>query len=96
MKDVGKAVAPDDIRQSPYTNNAQVCLKMPRGLLTSYNVLQPFHNDTCDVLCMYAMDRSRTGGRSMLASTAYVYNEIAQSRPDLIHILSENAWPFDA
>lgn len=35
------------------------------------------------------------GGTSILASSWTVYNELAATRPDLIHVLSKPDWPFD-
>jgi hypothetical protein len=35
------------------------------------------------------------GGQSVLASAYTVYNELAATRPDLIHVLAEPNWPFD-
>lgn len=44
---------------------------------------------------MYVMDRPLSGGGSKIASTARVYNEIAATRPDLIHVLAKGDWAFD-
>lgn len=44
---------------------------------------------------MYVLGQAAEGGKSILASTAAVYNEIAATRPDVIHTLMENAWVFD-
>jgi hypothetical protein len=35
------------------------------------------------------------GGASVLASSWTVYNELAATRPDLIHVLAKDDWPFD-
>ncbi|KAI1354611.1 TfdA family taurine catabolism dioxygenase TauD [Xylaria sp. FL0043] len=55
---------------------------------------QVFHTDSGDIVSLFALETSATGGASKLASTWRVYNEIAATRPDLIHTLSEN-WPVD-
>jgi len=55
----------------------------------------PFHTDRCDILAMYALDVSAHGGESLLASAATVYNEIAATRPDVIHVLADPSWVFD-
>ena len=44
---------------------------------------------------MYAINVASNGGESLLASTGKVYNEIAASRPDVIHVLSDGGWVFD-
>ncbi|KAK5660570.1 hypothetical protein OQA88_13124 [Cercophora sp. LCS_1] len=56
---------------------------------------QPFHTDLCDVLSLYALGTAAYGGESFLASSAKIYNEIAATRPDIIHVLSKPDWPFD-
>jgi hypothetical protein len=44
---------------------------------------------------MYAYDVSPSGGESLLASNAKIYNEIAAKRPDIIHTLAKDDWVFD-
>jgi len=57
---------------------------------------QPFHNDTVtDVLGLFTQSCSKDGGQSMLASVWTVYNELAATRPDLIHTLAKSDWPHD-
>lgn len=48
-----------------------------------------------DCLCLFTKNLSEKGGRSILASAYTVYNEIAATRPDIIHTLAESNWPFD-
>ncbi|GAB1317294.1 Taurine hydroxylase-like protein SAT17 like [Madurella fahalii] len=57
---------------------------------------KPFHTDTVtDCLCLFSQNLAKTGGRSVMASAWTVYNELAATRPDLIHVLSAPDWPFD-
>ncbi|OCL07417.1 Clavaminate synthase-like protein [Glonium stellatum] len=56
---------------------------------------QPFHNDVCDILAMYVQEQAAGGGESHLASSAKIYNEIAATRPDVIHTLADPSWIFD-
>ncbi|KAK4449882.1 hypothetical protein QBC34DRAFT_462546 [Podospora aff. communis PSN243] len=56
---------------------------------------QPFHTDLCDILSLYALDVAAYGGESFLASSAKIYNEIARTRADIIHVLAKDDWPFD-
>ncbi|RYP14359.1 hypothetical protein DL765_006404 [Monosporascus sp. GIB2] len=51
---------------------------------------QVFHTDSGDIVALFALETAAEGGASKLASTWRVYNEIARSRPDLIHTLSQN------
>lgn len=58
--------------------------------------LKPFHTDTVnDCLCLFVESLAASGGRSVLASSWTVYNELAATRPDLLHVLSQPDWPFD-
>ncbi|KAK0644660.1 hypothetical protein B0T16DRAFT_460692 [Cercophora newfieldiana] len=61
-----------------------------------YGSDKPFHTDTVtDTLCLFAQSLAAAGGRSVLASAYTVYNELAATRPDLIHTLAAPDWPFD-
>lgn len=51
---------------------------------------QVFHTDSGDIVSLFALDSALEGGASKLASTWKVYNEIAGTRPDLIHTLSQD------
>ncbi|GAW21693.1 hypothetical protein ANO14919_112170 [Xylariales sp. No.14919] len=55
---------------------------------------QVFHTDSGDIISLFALETSAAGGASKLASTWRVYNEIAATRPDLIHTLSED-WQME-
>ncbi|KAF2761734.1 Clavaminate synthase-like protein [Pseudovirgaria hyperparasitica] len=55
----------------------------------------PYHNDVCDILCMYIQDSAANGGESTLASSATVYNRIAASRPDMVNTLAAPIWVYD-
>ncbi|KAF2104879.1 Clavaminate synthase-like protein [Rhizodiscina lignyota] len=56
---------------------------------------QPFHTDVCDILAMYVQNQAPEGGESHLASCGKIYNDIARTRPDVIHTLAEPNWIFD-
>ncbi|KAK6952849.1 hypothetical protein Daesc_005143 [Daldinia eschscholtzii] len=51
---------------------------------------QVFHTDSGDIVSLFALETAAEGGASKLASTWRVYNEIARTRPDLIHTLTQN------
>ncbi|EFQ25869.1 TfdA family Taurine catabolism dioxygenase TauD [Colletotrichum graminicola] len=55
---------------------------------------QVFHTDAGDIVSLFALSTAAEGGKSKLASIARVYNEIASTRPDLIHTLTED-WHFE-
>ncbi|KAI5921280.1 hypothetical protein F4810DRAFT_702450 [Camillea tinctor] len=52
-----------------------------------------FHTDVGDILALYAMDVSNTGGETMIASSSQIYNELAKTRPDLLQELMKK-WVF--
>ncbi|KAF8846804.1 Clavaminate synthase-like protein [Acephala macrosclerotiorum] len=63
---------------------------------SQYNLDKPFHTDTVtDCLCLFTRSLAAAGGQSILASSWTVYNELAATRPDIIHVLSAPDWPFD-
>jgi len=83
------------MRQPLYANTAQVFLQeiSRRSGLT---VLKPFHSDiVCEVLAMYTRSLPTEGGNSVIASSWKIYNELARTRPDLIHVLSSPDWVYD-
>lgn len=57
---------------------------------------QVFHTDggAGDIVSLFALDTAGAGGASKVASTWRVYNEIARTRPDLIHTLSQS-WDME-
>jgi hypothetical protein len=44
---------------------------------------------------MYVQETAPKGGESHLASCAKIYNEIAATRPDVVHTLADGSWIFD-
>ncbi|KAF5531751.1 taurine catabolism dioxygenase [Fusarium napiforme] len=59
-------------------------------------VLMPFHTDlVCDTLSMLTLSSGPVGGCGVISSAWTVYNELAESRPDLIDVLAQPNWPFD-
>ncbi|KAF5005205.1 hypothetical protein FDECE_8326 [Fusarium decemcellulare] len=51
---------------------------------------QVFHTDDGDIVSLFALESSVEGGASKITSTWKVYNELACTRPDLIHTLAGN------
>ena len=56
---------------------------------------QVFHTDIGDIVSLMALDVAAEGGTSRISSSWRVYNELAETRPDLIKTLSD-PWPFEA
>ncbi|KAF5630169.1 family oxidoreductase [Fusarium tjaetaba] len=50
---------------------------------------QVFHTDSGDIVSLFCLETALEGGASRIASTWRVYNELARTRPDLIHTLSQ-------
>ncbi|KAF8646251.1 hypothetical protein AX16_007308 [Volvariella volvacea WC 439] len=56
---------------------------------------QVFHTDQgSDIVSLFALEVAKEGGESFISSSWRVYNELAEKRPDLVKVLSED-WPFD-
>jgi hypothetical protein len=51
---------------------------------------QDFHTDGADLIGLLCLQTAREGGRSLLASSVTVFNEVAARRPDLVHLLFED------
>lgn len=55
---------------------------------------QVFHTDAGDVVALLCLETAAEGGRSKLSSSWKVYNELAETRSDLIRTLAE-PWPTE-
>ena len=55
---------------------------------------QVFHTDAGDIISLFVLQTAVEGGLSRISSSWRVYNELAETRPDLIKTLSE-PWVFD-
>ncbi len=53
---------------------------------------QVFHTDAGSIIALMCLETAAEGGQSKLSSSWKVYNELAQSRPDLIRTLAEPKW----
>ncbi|PKS11057.1 hypothetical protein jhhlp_002818 [Lomentospora prolificans] len=54
----------------------------------------PFHNDMgCDILCLQVRQSALSGGGTYLVSGATIFNDLVQSKPDVIQTLFERKWP---
>lgn len=68
---------------------------IPSRFFNRPHPFQPFHTDACDLLVMYVQELAASGGHFKLASSAQIYNDIASTRPDVIHALASDSWVFD-
>jgi hypothetical protein len=50
---------------------------------------QVFHTDAGDIVSLLALSTAASGGESKLASSWRFYDELAETRPDLIRTLSD-------
>ena len=48
-----------------------------------------FHSDSCDVVALFCLHPSKSGGLSAIVSSVNVYNEMLKRRPDLVRVLTE-------
>ncbi|KAI9309649.1 hypothetical protein BJ944DRAFT_226638 [Cunninghamella echinulata] len=56
---------------------------------------QVYHTDAGDIISLFAIGVAEEGGKSRIASSWTVYNEIARERPDLIETLATD-WVFQS
>lgn len=61
----------------------------PSTRIYQTNQRQGYHTDSADIVGLLCVRPARSGGRSSLASTETVYNEILARRPDLLPVLFE-------
>lgn len=59
------------------------------------NIPLSFHTDNCEVFAFLYMESATTGGQTILSSLWQTYNELAASRPDVVHTLAK-PWVFDS
>ncbi|KAF3940000.1 hypothetical protein ABW19_dt0202659 [Dactylella cylindrospora] len=65
----------------------------PEGQIKSpgySNFHMSYHNDTADIIALFAVGVAEDGGASMIASSAKVINELATKKPHVIRTLTEN------
>lgn len=92
--DANNSKVPKEMRQSVYTNVAQVSNHIMVATYAKHP--QPFHSDVfCEILALQVKSCADNGGNSIIASAWTVYNELAATRPDLIHTLAAGDWTFD-
>ncbi|VUC37547.1 unnamed protein product [Clonostachys rosea] len=54
-----------------------------------------FHTDNCEVLSFYYKEMPSEGGRTILSSSWKVYNQLAETRPEVLRTLAE-PWVLDS
>lgn len=67
----------------------------PHLLEEANKMNQPFHTDPdADILAFQTRSAAASGGKCILSSGHTIYNELAKTRPDVIHTLAQPDWPF--
>jgi hypothetical protein len=59
----------------------------PHHRLYATNAKQQFHTDSCDIVGLLCLRPALEGGLSSIASSVTIYNEMLNSRPDLVEVL---------
>jgi len=59
-------------------------LSDPATRIYQTNERQTFHTDSSDAVALLCMQRSRTGGESLVVSANAIYNAMLRTRPDLL------------
>ena len=61
---------------------------LPRRYQKPYSrLVQPFHTDNGDIISLFALSKSKSGGSFYLADSTAVYNDLAASQPELAQTL---------
>lgn len=58
------------------------------------NIPLSFHTDNCEIMAFFYLDTALQGGETMLSSIWQTYNELAATRPEILHTLAE-PWVLD-
>jgi hypothetical protein len=67
----------------------KIDLTGPKGRGYKTNADLEYHTDSCDVVALFVLRTAKSGGRSMIASSVALHNEIQRTRPDLLEVLYE-------
>ena len=59
----------------------------PNARIYQTSERQTFHTDSCDVVGLVCLKKSKAGGASMLVSAVSIYNAFLEQRPDLLALL---------
>jgi len=51
------------------------------------NAAQPFHSDSCDIVGLLCLRPARSGGKSAIASSATIHNQLLDKYPDALQTL---------
>jgi len=68
--------------------------KNPLHRIYTTHEKQRYHTDSCDIVGLFCLKPAQSGGKSTIASSDTVYNEMLKRRPDLVDILSDTFY-FD-
>ncbi|KAI0420825.1 Clavaminate synthase-like protein [Xylaria grammica] len=80
-----------------YSTEIEEKEKLNEGYLGHANRTSPlpFHTDDGHIISLYCVKSADIGGRTLLASSWAIYNELLATRPDIIETLKED-WLWDS
>ncbi|KAI0399867.1 Clavaminate synthase-like protein [Xylaria palmicola] len=80
-----------------YSTEIEEKEKLNEGYLGHANRTSPlpFHTDDGHIISLYCVKSADIGGRTLLASSWAIYNELLSTRPDIIETLKED-WLWDS
>ncbi len=59
----------------------------PRFRAYKTSGIAAFHTDSCDVAGLFVVRAAKRGGRSLVASSVAIHNELLRTKPDLLEVL---------
>ncbi|EPE33005.1 Clavaminate synthase-like protein [Glarea lozoyensis ATCC 20868] len=74
--------------------NVQAGNKLKATAPAFSNIPLSFHTDNCEIMAFFYLDTAIEGGETMLSSIWQTYNELAATRPEVLHTLTE-PWVLD-
>ncbi|MFV1999744.1 MAG: TauD/TfdA family dioxygenase [Acidimicrobiia bacterium] len=63
--------------------------KNPTHRLYGTRARHLYHTDSCDIVGLLCLQTAKSGGRSKIASSVTVYNEMLERRPDLVRVMEK-------
>lgn len=60
----------------------------------SDTIRKSFHTDNCEIMAFFYLNTALQGGQTVLSSIWQTYNELAATRPEVLHTLAE-PWVLD-
>lgn len=64
--------------------------KNPANRIYQTSARQVFHTDSCDIVGLLCLQKSKSGGLSAIVSSTSIFRELQRRRPDLAEVLCED------